>query len=179
MDTFLDIVFWIDIVLNFRTGFIDHGQHVTDPHHIAEHYLGSWFIVDLIGSLPFEKFIPDANSASRKSVKIAKWAKIPKLLRAGRLLKYLKRYAKYYMLFLVLASLLLLTHFIGCAWLTIVEPCKECVINATHTSECQESIIELYNATGATITYGENLISGCSSDMMLRYWLCLSMLPLS
>ena len=162
MDTFLDIAFWIDIVLNFRTGFIDHGEHVTDPWHIAEHYLGSWFIIDIIGSLPFEKFVPDASSASRKSVKIAKWAKIPKLLRAGRLLKYLKRYAKFYMLFLVIASLILLTHFIGCAWLTIVEPCAECIVNASQP-QCFDALTDLYNATDATINLGDDVISGCSS----------------
>ncbi|GBG29481.1 Cyclic nucleotide-gated olfactory channel [Hondaea fermentalgiana] len=121
--TFLDILFWIDILLNFRTGFIHAGVHEKNPRKIAEHYLESWFFVDILASIPFELIFGSQSKTTRKSLKILKWLKIPKLLRIGRIFKYLRRYIKFYRLFILGALSMLFVHLFGCFWISIVEPC--------------------------------------------------------
>ena len=66
---FLDFWFAMDIILNFRTGYVNHGTVVMDPKKIASNYLSSWFLVDLLGTVPFEQII-SSNVSSRKSLKL-------------------------------------------------------------------------------------------------------------
>lgn len=121
--SFLDYLFWMDILLNFRTGFIHRGEHEKNPRKIAAHYLESWFFIDIFASIPFELFFGASSKTTRKSLKILKWLKIPKLLRVGRIFKYLKRYIKFYRVFLLVSLGVLLTHLMCCFWLTIMDPC--------------------------------------------------------
>ena len=56
-ETVVDICFFIDIVLSFRTTFINKktGFEVIDPRLIAKNYgKSSQFFVDLLASIPFE-----------------------------------------------------------------------------------------------------------------------------
>ncbi len=124
LGTFLDVLFWVDIVLNFRTGIIEHGAHVKDPKKIAEHYLQTWFFIDICASIPFE-YILDASfdKSARKSLKILKWLKIPKLLRVGRIFKYLKSWVVYYRVVTLSLMMGLWMHLVGCIWLAVTEPC--------------------------------------------------------
>ncbi|XP_071548483.1 potassium/sodium hyperpolarization-activated cyclic nucleotide-gated channel 3 isoform X7 [Panulirus ornatus] len=69
-----DTIFLIDIVVNFRTGIMQQDnseQVILDPKLIARHYLKTWFLLDLISSVPldyifliFNKFDRDASSTS-------------------------------------------------------------------------------------------------------------------
>ena len=52
----IDIIFFVDIVINFRTTFVnpmtgDENHHVKD---IAYNYLTGKFIIDLLSTIPFE-----------------------------------------------------------------------------------------------------------------------------
>lgn len=51
----IDIVFIIDIVVNFRTAYHDPltGETVYDPYKIAKQYVHSWFIIDVVSGIPF------------------------------------------------------------------------------------------------------------------------------
>lgn len=84
----LDFWFFIDICLNFKTGYISNGTAVMHPKMVMYHYLTNWFLIDLIGTIPYKYFIADGERG--KSVKLAKFFKIPKLLRVSRILKYLR-----------------------------------------------------------------------------------------
>ena len=55
-DFCLEIVFIVDILLNFRTTFINPktGRLVTKPKLIAHNYLTHWFPLDLLAALPFD-----------------------------------------------------------------------------------------------------------------------------
>ena len=55
-DTFLvDIMFIIDIVINFRTTYINENEDVvSEPSKIAVHYFRGWFIIDLVAAIPFD-----------------------------------------------------------------------------------------------------------------------------
>ena len=52
----IDMINAIDIVLNFRTTFLNKltGQEVTQPKEISRAYLRSSFIIDLMATIPFD-----------------------------------------------------------------------------------------------------------------------------
>ena len=57
VDSIVDVVFFIDIVLNFHTTFVGPGgEVVSDPKIIRTNYLKSWFIIDLLSCLPYDVF---------------------------------------------------------------------------------------------------------------------------
>ncbi|KAK7898157.1 hypothetical protein WMY93_019010 [Mugilogobius chulae] len=54
-DIFVEILFIIDIVFNFRTSYVSKsGQVIFDARQICFHYLTTWFIIDLVAALPFD-----------------------------------------------------------------------------------------------------------------------------
>jgi hypothetical protein len=125
-EIFADIWFGVDIILNFRTGHIHDGHLVMSPKEIAKHYLEFWFWIDIIATIPFELFgALFENKSSRKAIKLVKWFKIPRLMRLGRVLKYLRQYAKFYKLILVTFAMLLSTHMFGCIFVAIIAPCAQ------------------------------------------------------
>ena len=92
-DTLVDVIFVVDLALSFRTAYWDDNDHlIWDKKKVALHYLASWFIIDLVGSFPFSVLQGGSGGISKKQGKsikaFAKYWKIPKLLRLGRLLKY-------------------------------------------------------------------------------------------
>jgi potassium voltage-gated channel Eag-related subfamily H protein 7 len=54
----IDILFIADIVLNFRTGYIDEAKKlVLDKTRIRSRYLRGWFILDVVSSFPVQVLI--------------------------------------------------------------------------------------------------------------------------
>jgi len=55
VDAMVDFIFLVDIVITFRTTFLDAdlGQEETDTHKIAIKYMKGSFAVDLASSVPF------------------------------------------------------------------------------------------------------------------------------
>ncbi|CAG5132386.1 unnamed protein product, partial [Candidula unifasciata] len=52
-----DTVFFLDIVINFRTGIILNDfadEIILDPKLIAKQYLKTWFFLDLLSSIPMD-----------------------------------------------------------------------------------------------------------------------------
>ena len=48
-------MFIIDIVINFRTTYINENEDVvSEPSKIAVHYFRGWFIIDLVAAIPFD-----------------------------------------------------------------------------------------------------------------------------
>ena len=57
VDSIVDVVFFIDIVLNFHTTYVGSGgEVVSDPKVITINYLKSWFVIDLLSCLPYDVF---------------------------------------------------------------------------------------------------------------------------
>ena len=57
-ESFIDLSFFIDIFVNFRTSFISPktGDEIYDPKQIAKKYIfGGRFFLDLLSSIPFDK----------------------------------------------------------------------------------------------------------------------------
>lgn len=56
-----DAVFWTDLVVSFRTGYVDNKQIVhMNPFFVARHYLRTWFAVDLVSCLPLDNLATGA-----------------------------------------------------------------------------------------------------------------------
>eukprot|EP00753_Platysulcus_tardus_P008723 PLAT1623.1.p1 GENE.PLAT1623.1~~PLAT1623.1.p1 ORF type:complete len:869 (-),score=364.01 PLAT1623.1:83-2689(-) len=115
-NTILDWYFPFDILLNFRTAYVQDGEIISEPSLIWRHYVRTWFPIDLIGSIPFELFAGVFSEAERKSIKVAKILRVPKLLRVARMVKYLRQYSKYMNLVKTVSGLIFLFHVAGCAW---------------------------------------------------------------
>ena len=57
IDSIVDVVFFLDIILNFHTTFVGPtGEIISDPKTIRMNYLKSWFIIDLLSCLPYDVF---------------------------------------------------------------------------------------------------------------------------
>ena len=135
---FMDAWFAADIILNFTTGFIHDGHLHMSLKDSASHYFEFWFWVDIFATIPFELFLANTTKATRKSVKMVKWFKIPRLLRVGRILKQLKGYARFYKVFLAIALLIWCVHFMGCVWMSIIAPCGDSYY-VDHAGHCAET----------------------------------------
>lgn len=93
IDRVSDMFFCTDVMLNFRTSFMDNEDTViVDSKLIAMKYLKSWFLLDLISSIPFDLItaglLPSLTPA--RLLKIGKVAKVLKLLRISRMLAVLQ-----------------------------------------------------------------------------------------
>ena len=57
VDSIVDVIFFIDIVLNFHTTYVGPGgEVVSDPAVIRVNYMKSWFMIDLLSCLPYDVF---------------------------------------------------------------------------------------------------------------------------
>ena len=111
VDVVVDLFFISDIIINFRTAYHkDDGELQLDTRAIALSYARSWFVLDLVASVPIDWFLP--NSAGIGV------AKIPRLLRLARLMKKFDKLASARALRVVnlLMLFLLFAHWIACLW---------------------------------------------------------------
>ncbi|XP_014313702.1 potassium voltage-gated channel subfamily H member 3 isoform X4 [Myotis lucifugus] len=117
-DLAVEVLFILDIVLNFRTTFVSKsGQVVFAPKSICLHYVSTWFLLDVIAALPF-----DLLHAFKVNVYFgAHLLKTVRLLRLLRLLPRLDRYSQYsaVVLTLLMAVFALLAHWVACVWFYI------------------------------------------------------------
>lgn len=92
-DYLVDAIFWIDIGLNFRTAYVDHAANmIRDGRKIAQHYLVTWFPIDLPASVPFEAIVlAFASDLDNRQLAALALLKTPRLLRLARLLRFFDR----------------------------------------------------------------------------------------
>ena len=136
----VDIVFCVDILVAFHTGFMIKiaGEDILEDNHwlIAFRYVRGWFFVDLISSIPVERFVclamnpaSDASGADNadsmavlRLFKMARFLKLARLIRFNRMLNKWqamsvnKSQLNVTRLFKLVVGLLMAAHFIGCIW---------------------------------------------------------------
>ncbi|MGH0145629.1 UNVERIFIED_CONTAM: hypothetical protein FKN15_051461, partial [Acipenser sinensis] len=67
LDSVVDVIFLVDIVLNFHTTFVGPGGEViSDPKLIRMNYLKTWFVIDLLSCLPYDIINAFENVDERK-----------------------------------------------------------------------------------------------------------------
>ncbi|XP_078260413.1 voltage-gated delayed rectifier potassium channel KCNH8 isoform X1 [Rhinoraja longicauda] len=131
-DIFVEILFMLDILLNFRTTYVSKsGQVVYDPRSICVHYSTTWFFVDLIAALPFD-LLYAFNINVYFGVHLLKTVRLLRLL---RLLQKLDRYSQYsaVVLTLLMSMFALIAHWMACIWYFIGQ--KEIEVNDLSTWE--------------------------------------------
>ncbi|XP_039259883.2 voltage-gated inwardly rectifying potassium channel KCNH7-like isoform X1 [Styela clava] len=122
-DVFLEFIFIFDILLSFRTTFVDKmGQIVSLPKQIAINYVKSTFIVDLITAIPFD-FISHLLSTSWKISARTPIAML-KTVRLARVLKLYKKidnWSQYriVVLFMLMFMFGMVAHWMACIWFGI------------------------------------------------------------
>ena len=92
MDASVDILFGIDIVVNFVSAYEQpDGRLIIEHKKIASNYLRGWFILDFLACFPFQ-LIPlgeDTSGVSNNSG-ILRLARLPRLYRLVRLVRMIK-----------------------------------------------------------------------------------------
>ncbi|XP_045928444.1 potassium voltage-gated channel subfamily H member 4-like isoform X7 [Micropterus dolomieu] len=117
-DVVVELLFIADIVLNFRTTYVDKsGKVVYDPRSICIHYVITWFFVDLVAALPVD-LLYAAHIPVSSFVHLLKTIR---LLHFLRLFQKLERYSQYsaLVLTLLMSVFTLLAHWMACIWYVI------------------------------------------------------------
>ncbi|CAK6439675.1 unnamed protein product [Pipistrellus nathusii] len=148
VDSIVDVIFLVDIVLNFHTTFVGPaGEVISDPKLIRMNYLKTWFVIDLLSCLPYDvinafenvdevsAFMGDPGKIAfadqippplegRESQGISSLfssLKVVRLLRLGRVARKLDHYIEYGAAVLVLLVCVfgLAAHWMACIWYSI------------------------------------------------------------
>eukprot|EP00434_Breviolum_minutum_P019087 symbB.v1.2.016827.t1/scaffold1294.1/size126307/2 len=91
MNAFMTSSFCFDILLNFRTTYIDEaGEEIRRPCLVAKQYLRSWFTLDFVTAVPFEHLTDAISAESMGGLKLLRTSKIFKILRVVRAIKLWK-----------------------------------------------------------------------------------------
>ncbi|KRX88197.1 Potassium voltage-gated channel subfamily H member 7, partial [Trichinella pseudospiralis] len=120
VDLIVDIMFIVDIIINFRTTYInDNDEVVSHPGKIAIHYFKGWFIIDVVAAVPFDLLLFNANSD--ETTTLIGLLKTARLLRLVRVCRKLDRYSEYgaAVLLLLMATFALIAHWLACIWYAI------------------------------------------------------------
>ncbi|XP_043246370.1 potassium voltage-gated channel subfamily H member 8-like isoform X2 [Amphibalanus amphitrite] len=120
-DVVVEALFLIDIILNFRTTYVNKkGEVVSNPRYIATNYLKGWFIVDLLAALPFDLLFAADVYSSETPIHLLK---LTRLLRLVRLLQKIDRYTQYSSMILTLLLVLfsLAAHWLACVWYVLAD----------------------------------------------------------
>ncbi|KAM9342255.1 LOW QUALITY PROTEIN: voltage-gated inwardly rectifying potassium channel KCNH7 [Pholidichthys leucotaenia] len=120
VDLIVDIMFIIDILINFRTTYVNQNEEVVShPGKIAIHYFKGWFLIDMVAAIPFDLLI--FGSGSDETTTLIGLLKTARLLRLVRVARKLDRYSEYgaAVLMLLMCIFALIAHWLACIWYAI------------------------------------------------------------
>lgn len=120
IDVLVDIMFVIDILINFRTTYVNRNDEVVShPKRIAAHYIKGWFIIDLVAAIPFDLLF--FRTSSDQPTALTGLLKCARLLRLVGIVRKLDRYSEYgaSILLLLTALFALIAHWLACIWYAI------------------------------------------------------------
>uniref|UniRef100_A0A8C4M6G2 Voltage-gated inwardly rectifying potassium channel KCNH2 n=1 Tax=Equus asinus TaxID=9793 RepID=A0A8C4M6G2_EQUAS len=120
VDLIVDIMFVVDIVINFRTTYVNtNDEVVSHPRRIAVHYFKGWFLIDMVAAIPFDLLI--FHTGSDETTTLIGLLKTARLLRLVRVARKLDRYSEYgaAVLFLLMCTFALIAHWLACIWYAI------------------------------------------------------------
>lgn len=72
VDLVVDVMFIVDILINFRTTYVNHNDEVvSQPRRIAQHYFKGWFLIDIVAAIPFDLLIYRSESEEGETVDVS------------------------------------------------------------------------------------------------------------
>lgn len=95
----IDLFFVCDIFLNFCTAYYHKGRLITNHKRIVDNYLRTFFIIDLIASIPYDLVTSlvrnrydqsDQSADSVKALRIARAARLVKIMKTLRIFRLLR-----------------------------------------------------------------------------------------
>ncbi|XP_029169016.1 potassium voltage-gated channel subfamily H member 2 isoform X9 [Nylanderia fulva] len=127
IDLIVDVTFIVDIIINFRTTFVNSNDEVVShPGKIAVHYLKGWFIIDLVAAIPFDLLLVGSDTDELgldkdETTTLIGLLKTARLLRLVRVARKIDRYSEYgaAVLLLLMATFALIAHWMACIWYAI------------------------------------------------------------
>uniref|UniRef100_S4RNH4 Potassium voltage-gated channel, subfamily H (eag-related), member 5b n=1 Tax=Petromyzon marinus TaxID=7757 RepID=S4RNH4_PETMA len=146
VDSVVDAIFLVDIVLNFHTTYVGSaGEVISDPALIRTKYLKTWFLIDLLSCLPYDiinafenadeyssatngfltpacaQIPPHKGGEAQGISSLFSALKVVRLLRLGRVARKLDHYIEYGAAVLVLLVCVfgLVAHWLACIWFSI------------------------------------------------------------
>jgi hypothetical protein len=134
LELLIDVIFVVDIVLNFRTGVeVDAGVISMNANDVAYAYLKGWFFIDLLSVLPFSYIAlamrgcgasdPGSNT---KVIKVFRLLKVQKMLKLTQLRHAVHAYRhvmqgmltlkKVFKVLVAAVTILYCCHLVACMW---------------------------------------------------------------
>ncbi|XP_068456482.1 potassium voltage-gated channel subfamily H member 5 isoform X2 [Clinocottus analis] len=153
LDSVVDVIFLVDIVLNFHTTFVGPGGEViSDPKLIRMNYLKTWFVIDLLSCLPYD-IINAFENVDEGMSSLFSSLKVVRLLRLGRVARKLDHYLEYGAAVLVLLVCVfgLVAHWLACIWYSIGD--YEVIDEATNTIKVDSWLYQLALSIGSPYRY--------------------------
>uniref|UniRef100_A0AAY4B694 Potassium voltage-gated channel subfamily H member 5 n=1 Tax=Denticeps clupeoides TaxID=299321 RepID=A0AAY4B694_9TELE len=149
LDSVVDVIFLVDIVLNFHTTFVGPGGEViSDPKLIRMNYLRTWFVIDLLSCLPYD-IINAFENVDEGISSLFSSLKVVRLLRLGRVARKLDHYLEYGAAVLVLLVCVfgLVAHWLACIWYSIGD--YEVIDELTNTIKTDSWLYQLATSIGS------------------------------
>eukprot|EP00941_MAST-03F_sp_MAST-3F-sp1_P003998 g3998.t1 len=132
-EIFIDIFFVADIVLNFFTSYDDPEtlEQVFDLKRIRSHYLKTWFTIDFLSTIPFDRigqlFLDTESDADGlrtpklfRSLRLFKLMRLLRMLKLGRLIDHmssaLNMRPQYFDMIVLIILQFLIAHYMACLW---------------------------------------------------------------
>ncbi|KAJ8411709.1 hypothetical protein AAFF_G00153470 [Aldrovandia affinis] len=153
LDSVVDVIFLVDIVLNFHTTFVGPGGEViSDPKLIRMNYLKTWFVIDLLSCLPYD-IINAFENVDEGISSLFSSLKVVRLLRLGRVARKLDHYLEYGAAVLVLLVCVfgLVAHWLACIWYSIGD--NEVIDKVTNTIKTDSWLYQLATSIGSPYHY--------------------------
>ena len=129
MELVIDLVFFIDIIITFRTGYLDErGELRVNSREIAKNYLKMQFWVDLSATLPLDTIISvilnDDNElyALFGLIKMGRIFRLKKIIQFLNLVEDLKAFLN---LFKLMFFIVMYLHCFACVWWYITKTSRE------------------------------------------------------
>eukprot|EP00397_Hematodinium_sp_SG-2012_P012777 GEMP01012957.1.p1 GENE.GEMP01012957.1~~GEMP01012957.1.p1 ORF type:complete len:698 (+),score=137.20 GEMP01012957.1:132-2225(+) len=118
----VDIVFIMDILINFRTAVVLRREQklVYKTKVIAIQYIKTWFIFDFVAVIPWEMIVP-----SQKMLSMNHLYRFPRLVRVTKVLRVLRGMALYIGVVFTLISIVTAIHIAACMLLFALKPCTD------------------------------------------------------
>lgn len=119
-DSFTDIIFLVDVGVQFRTGYLEQGLMVYNSRKLAGHYVRSRsFILDLMALLPFDWL--QWNLGTNPLLRFPRFLKIYRVYNYYYMVESRTVYPNFWRVLNLIHILLILAHWFGCFYYLLSE----------------------------------------------------------